>query len=823
MGGMASIYLAKKHGVEGFEKHVVTKTILEHLSSNREFIDMFLDEARIAAKLNHPNIVQIFDLGKIDNIYFIAMEYIHGENWRGVQRILNKQGRLMPLQHVIKSLSQACEGLYYAHNFMEMNGQRMNIVHRDISPQNILLSFDGIIKIVDFGIAKAAGKMQHTRTGVLKGKYSYMSPEQVKGDNIDHRSDLFSLGIILWELITGKKLFPQGNSMAVMRAVVENEIPPPTQYNPQCPGQLERVCLTMLEKDPDRRYQSASEIHVALENLLKDLGLISSPMHLSAFNRELFSDRLKKLIPQRESEIIQTISSDKLEEIVFEGVVSNKIKPAEISHVDSVSEKVKPPPINKNETDEADPDKQIELSRYDSNIHEPKKKGFRLMFGLSILIGLIMLILFVYNEFGFDFKKYFNDKDIDLSHGTSENQNEIKNNNTNNRNDDSILSGANDIEFNNVAQVNPKIKGTLKISSMPETANVYLDWDRVARKTPFVVKNVSHGEHYLQIKKRGYEEWATTFEINENGQVISKNALLQPKKSFRYGNLKVLSYPSGANVLLNDQEIGKTPVVIDNLPVDPLHTLVLKKNDYKKAERNIKLKPGIVNTASFQLAKVDTLNIGFSDFDIKSAPPGAKVYLNNNYIGSTPLTHTVLGGRKYSIELVKAGYTNFLKSVYLKANKKYSIDEKLKLSNIEGSSGIIEIYSEPGCEVEIDESYVGQTPLTGIQKLPGTYSIQLSNRFLGLKFVEVIVLKERSKIKINKVFKKGRIQVSADNESQIFGYLNDKSLGKVPFKIPKEVYEGNYTLKLINELEGIQKEQQIVIEPGKLLNVKAKF
>ena len=210
-GGMAQIYLARQLGPEGFEKLLVVKRILPHLAENEEFITMFLDEARIAARLNHPNVVQIFDLGAQDDSFFIAMEFIHGEDVRRVWKHADKVGKPIPLPLICRIIIEACAGLDYAHKKLDASGRPLNIVHRDISPQNILVAFEGGVKIVDFGIAKAADQATVTKSGVLKGKYSYMSPEQAAGQPIDCRTDIFALGVVLYELLTGTRLFKRAH------------------------------------------------------------------------------------------------------------------------------------------------------------------------------------------------------------------------------------------------------------------------------------------------------------------------------------------------------------------------------------------------------------------------------------------------------------------------------------------------------------------------------------------------------------------------------------------------------------------------------------
>ncbi len=292
MGGMAQIYLARQRGPEGFEKQVVVKRILPHLGENQEFVQMFLDEARIAARLNHPNIVQIFDLGAQDDSFFIAMEYIHGEDLRRVWKKADRAGTPIPVPLVCRIIIEACAGLDYAHKKTDAQGKPLGIVHRDVSPQNILLTFDGRVKVVDFGIAKAADQATVTRSGVLKGKYSYMSPEQAAGQRLDCRSDIFALGVVLHELLTCNRLFKRATDMATLQAVAECEIVPPSQVNPRVPKDLDAVVMKALTRRPEDRYADAAQLQLALEDWLSGHQRPSSSAHVADFMKNLYAARL---------------------------------------------------------------------------------------------------------------------------------------------------------------------------------------------------------------------------------------------------------------------------------------------------------------------------------------------------------------------------------------------------------------------------------------------------------------------------------------------------------------------------------------------------
>ncbi|NMB76468.1 MAG: serine/threonine protein kinase [Myxococcales bacterium] len=294
VGGMAEIFLARQEGMQGFSKKIVIKRIRPHLSDNEEFVKMFLNEARLVAQLNHSNIVQIYDLGRIGKCYFLSMEYVHGRDMRSVLARSESRKIPFPLEYSLRIAASACEGLYYAHRLSDDEGHPLNIVHRDVTPENIMVSFDGEVKILDFGIARAENLLSETRTGEIKGKLSYMSPEQITGRSLDHRSDIFSLGVVLYEWVTGHKLFSGGADADIIRAVVEGRIYPPSYFCEGLPAPVEAILNRALSRNREERYQSAWDMQYDIEQFLSHHEFNPSAIHLSNFIRQLFAEELAK-------------------------------------------------------------------------------------------------------------------------------------------------------------------------------------------------------------------------------------------------------------------------------------------------------------------------------------------------------------------------------------------------------------------------------------------------------------------------------------------------------------------------------------------------
>jgi eukaryotic-like serine/threonine-protein kinase len=294
-GGMAELFLAIQRSVAGFEKLIVIKRILPSMTQDRSFIDMLLHEARIAATLSHPNIVQIFDVGQVDGAYFIAMEHVHGEDIRSIVRGMKKKGVAeFPLEHAVSIVQGMCAGLAYAHEKRDLDGTELRIVHRDISPQNVVVTFTGDVKIVDFGIAKSDAKlMEDTKSGKLKGKVPYMSPEQARGESVDWRSDIFATGVMLFELTTGKRLFKGASEYETLKLICERDYPFPSMVKAGYPPELELIVMKALAKDRDARYQSAREMQGALEEFARGARVATSTIALSTFMQGLFEDKLQ--------------------------------------------------------------------------------------------------------------------------------------------------------------------------------------------------------------------------------------------------------------------------------------------------------------------------------------------------------------------------------------------------------------------------------------------------------------------------------------------------------------------------------------------------
>src|SRR5688572_15358661 len=264
-GGMATVYVGRLAGAAGFSRRVAIKSLHAQYAKDADFLAMFLDEARLSGRVQHPNVVQILDVISTTTELHLAMEYVEGESLAKLVRLLKSQNQRVPLAMAVAILIGVLEGLHAAHEARSESGQPLQIVHRDVSPHNILVGVDGVPRILDFGIAKAVGRMQTTRGDQLKGKLAYMAPEHLAREPLDRRADVYAAGIVLWELLTGERLFQADDEISTFRRALDAKVVPPSSLQPDVPPELDAAVLRALAKKPEARYQTARELAFDLE------------------------------------------------------------------------------------------------------------------------------------------------------------------------------------------------------------------------------------------------------------------------------------------------------------------------------------------------------------------------------------------------------------------------------------------------------------------------------------------------------------------------------------------------------------------------------
>ncbi|MFT4703660.1 MAG: serine/threonine protein kinase [Bradymonadia bacterium] len=313
-GGMAEVFRSRAISIEGFEKQVAIKRVLPHLARNQKFVNMFLDEAKLSLYLDHANIVSVFDIGRAGETYFIVMEFVHGANLKRILEWFREKEEHLPIEVCAYIAIEVCKGLEYAHRKQAPDGSALGIVHRDVSPPNILLSREGEVKITDFGLAKAQSQIEVTDPGVVKGKFGYLSPEAAQGETVDQKTDIFAVGIVLWELLSGQRLFLGENDVETLQQVRKAEIPRLRDFQPGVPRELEDIARRALERDPARRFDTAREMGTAITKFLARHGLAVTSYDMAGVIRRI-GDNTDAAEPEHQK-VMATVIQDEINKLI---------------------------------------------------------------------------------------------------------------------------------------------------------------------------------------------------------------------------------------------------------------------------------------------------------------------------------------------------------------------------------------------------------------------------------------------------------------------------------------------------------------------------
>lgn len=561
-GGMAEIFKGLAYDLAGIQRTVCIKKILPHIAASREFIDMLVDEAKIAVKLSQGNIAQIYDLGKAGDDYFMVMEYVDGQTLSRIHRKCLKQARKIPIPLVCTIISEIASGLNYMHRKTDEAGHPLNIIHRDISPQNIMVSYSGTVKIIDFGIAKAAVKIGHTESGILKGKFAYMSPEQAEGDNLDHRSDIFSLGVIFHELLTGKRLFKASENKETLKNVKRSKVAPPSQIIPEIPPELDAIVLKALSKDRRHRFAFASDFHEAILKFLHTQYPDFRPAHLAEFIRDLFREEFALQQTRRETEketpqiFLEPTAGRTPETELTQGGQEGAVNWREFMLEEDLpkeAEKLKP----------EIKDRMEEESESSEGENTDKKWFPRFTFKKEILfwsLGIAAAALLGFFVWQFQGGR-------------------------------SPMPPA-DAQKKPAAEGNvpssPPLPPKIILESNPSGAKIYLNDRDTGLVTPTTLENLPPGsKHQLGIFLPNYKFFRTPFEAKPN-----ETQRFHVELILDYGSLKITSTPSGATVRLDGKLLGNTPLLKEGLKPGSQSTVEIQMEGFLPYKEEFVVNPG---------------------------------------------------------------------------------------------------------------------------------------------------------------------------------------------------------------------------------------
>ncbi|MCB0308371.1 MAG: serine/threonine protein kinase [Bdellovibrionales bacterium] len=641
-GGMAEIYKAMVKTAEGHFHTLAIKRILPQFSKDDEFISLLTDEAKVMVFLNHPNIVSIVEFGKIEGSYYIAMEYISGTTLQALFRKVREHGDQVPIYIALYIIREIASGLAYAHRKSDQTGNPLNLVHRDISPGNILLSFDGEIKITDFGISKVENQNHETQAGVIRGKTGYMSPEQTRsGNTIDSRTDLYALGIIFYELITGERLFKADSVPQALKLIREGIIPSPKQFRENIHSSLEAIILRGLQRDPNLRFQSGEEFSDAINECLTKYytGPKKRVTHtdLTDFIASYFKVHSKEERQAAKETEEKTLSNAELElgsdkGSSFEDAPSSKVYAVNplfsIEPQEDIASKLKRVGEHR-QTERADTESFMSSPRSDLDVRSHEKVS-RKRVGLLVLVVILIGAWISWTKFEYEITALFRSPEVLVS-----------------------------------------------ITTNPDGAKVMVDQQQLGQVTPTTVKLIRGNDVQIIVSKEGYQKMARLIEVKP-GMAPVQFELLQEEPEVQMATVTIKSDPGGADVYINDESTGyQTPYDLSVRVGDEVNVR-LELSGYKskvttiqmdhqeklvkniillketkevptKKRRNVKVKLPSLGRKPVQVAKKISLSV--------NTTPWSDVFLDNQKIGVAPFVGVrVSQGRhklKFSNEQLK--------------------------------------------------------------------------------------------------------------------------------------------------------------------------
>jgi len=593
-GGMAEIFKGQALDAHGIERPVVIKRILPHIAASPEFVQMLIDEAKIAVMLSHGNIAQIYDLGKVADDYFIVMEYVEGKTLSQIMKRLRTEARHIPIAYAIAICAEVAKGLDYMHRKLDEEGNPLHVIHRDISPQNVILSTAGTVKIIDFGIAKAKNKISTTDSGILKGKFAYMSPEHAEGEKLNHQSDIFSLGVILFELITDQRLFKGKNNMDTVRRVKRAKVPQPSGIRRNIPKDLDTIILTALQKDRKKRYTSAENFSQDLTKLLVNHFPEFSPRDLMSFLKEIFPE-LSPVVETSQPEETPPAASLVIKK-------EDKRDPEEeTAAADSELLKLK---LRESEVFDVPSQKQDSSPQNGSFLEREEEttvlKPWRRLAVLStfVLLSFILITSAVYlykHKLPKQTPAPFTERPLSEQHIVQkEILEQVLKRQTAAKNQKTIPATATS------GPIRSSQYGTLMITSEPQGASIFIDDTNISQKTPAVLHQISADKvHKIGLSLDHYKFWEGTTQV-EAEKTVTLSTLLE----LNLGDLEINSLPTGAEVFLNGQSAGRTPLQMSKLVPGTTYDVILKQRGYEEVSRSIKIFGGRKEIINLSLKKI---------------------------------------------------------------------------------------------------------------------------------------------------------------------------------------------------------------------------
>jgi serine/threonine protein kinase len=683
-GGMAAIYKAVQVSLD---RVVAIKILHGHLAQDQNFITRFEREAKAAANLQHENIVNIIDFGKAEDVYFIAMEYVEGRSLKDLIASI----KFIPIDIALMIAHSIIQGLAHAH--------KKGVVHRDIKPANILIDYNGIAKIADFGLAQAQDLTSVTVTGSIVGTPAYMSPEQAGGRKVDVRTDIFSLGVVLYEMITGTKPFSGENYSSVIHEILTVQPQKPIEANPLIPNELNDIILQMLEKDIDSRFQSVKDIGERIANSFKQRNIEISKEKIGEFlstpNKEF--DRLVKERKGKHLEralFYEKQGDDKIDSAIREYSKVLHLDPQDskirmrLRTLRERKKKLEPPPVK--------PAKPVEQKK---TVPESAPAAMAKKRSSTLPVVLIISVVLVF----------------------------------------AIVIGWRAIRRRRMQVLQQSSSGMIVITSVPESADIYIDGKKTGEVTPFTLDSLIAGDHSIEIKKRGYQPYVQAFTLEHDDTIAMDAVLLEETMQAQYGSIAITSSPNGAVVFLDGKRIGRTtPCTISDVAIGS-HDIRLVKKGYDPVEvtRNVELDIETNVRVSMNKTKPDQEPPPAEPSFLKvTAKPWAKIYIDDRYVETTPIAKPIkVSAGAHMVKLENPSFKIWQQKITFNSGKTHSIDVRL-----EPKDGFLKLTVKPWADVYIDGKFMETTPIGSPIKLSaGRHILKLTNPSFKTYEHEIII------------------------------------------------------------------------------------
>lgn len=835
-GGMAEIFLAIKRGLGQYEKLVALKMIMAGRAEQPEYQRMFQTEAEIAARFNHPHVVQLYDVVRIDGVDAMVMEYMPGHTLDAVLHAARRQNRELPLDLALWIVREACEGLHYVHTVADWDGTPLAVIHRDISPENLMITYGGVTKVFDFGIARSILELEDHRSGSMAGKIAYMSPEQCRSQHLEPSSDVFSLGVVLWELTTGQRLFQRDNQILAIQALTEEPIPRPGEVKPGYPRFLERVVMKALERDPRKRYQDCAELRAELSKFLKVNALKPERAHMLEFMSELFAQEkiaFEELIS--EARALPPLPAES-------SMPSRPSAPrARVPEPPSMSSpSMSPPSIPGGSLDEDLLQQDIEAAlRAETRREEDQARraldsfvaskppptpmeapptplpapvpvpvqvggGSRLPW-LIAAVGVLFFVASV-GVGGYVWHK-------------------------------SQQAPA--------PQALPQATaGSLALSTTPSDARIYLDGRLLSIRTPETLPGLPFDQKtIITLEKEGFQPVQREVTLTREAPLQSLELTLEPLKEQGQGqgSVRVTATPPDVQVYIDNINLTElTPALLKDISAGVEHSLRLSRDGYRDEIFSFTLSQGEVREFDVELTQADAEAL--ATLSLSSEPSRARVTIDGEYIGDTNLEGLKLPSETpLDVKVELPGVGTWSRVVVLGPGENRQMraalglaaqTEKEEPTQDEAAAMVdaqqpdplkgkarLSISSQPPTQVHLGGRPVGQAPVGELALKPGRYLVEFRDEARHISYTQRISLQADEARDLNVAIPQGTVTVQSDAPSQV--EIDGQPVGQAPVEA-HSLYAGLHVIRVISQ-DGRKRDYRLRIRGEDTRRIQASF